>query len=771
MFKYQFFSLLIFLNFQLTSFAQESLNLAEKFYVHTDRTSYVAGEEIKFKAYSLNIHEDNKSPLSKVLYLNVVDKNGETIGKKKFQINANGSFGSIKIPENANSGYYFVYAYTKWQRNFGLEGFAVKKIFVINSQSGISYQAQNQRKPKFEMLFFPEGGILNAGAKNKVAYFLKDKNGQLLSAKGKILNEKGEVVARFESGENKIGTFIIEALNNMQYKALAYIGNDSIMFHLPKSKAIGYAFNIDKSTDNYVTVYRSKPFNKAPADALKLEIEYNGFTYLSYTDSLTSNEYNIKIPKKSFIPGTSRIIFRNTDNEILYDRFIDVYRKELMDVQLKVAKVVYSKNEKVLINLKAIYYQQPQVNANLSVSVYRLGDQDFSSEYHDFSNIATSSILSPVLTEILNPQQADIKDVYKNLNDYLLVSENPDKFKKGIKFLPETKGPYLSGIIQNDDLNHPIEPDLAIFATFLDSVRSTYTIQPDAQGQFIQLFPDKFGLHKVFFQYNGKFSNYQMIFDNDFVDSFPPYNMLPPYINESKKESLKRLMLNYQIMKQFNGNPLITKKTDNLENLFYGIPDSSYILQKYIDLPTMEEVFNNIILNVLVKKRKNEYQIAVYDENNLPLNFSLLILVDGLPITNLETVLKIHPLKVKKISVINSNYLIGERYFGGIISIFSKENDFAGIKLPSTAQIIDFELITPSNEILAKDFSDLKTEKHLPDLRNTIYWNPEIITDNSGNANFSFYTSDETGKFIIRVEGISAEGSPGVGYFVYEVTK
>ena len=49
---------------------------------------------------------------------------------------------------------------------------------------------------------------------------------------------------------------------------------------------------------------------------------------------------------------------------------------------------------------------------------------------------------------------------------------------------------------------------------------------------------------------------------------------------------------------------------------------------------------------------------------------------------------------------------------------------------------------------------------NLPDFRSTIYWNPSLHTDTSGNAVVEFYTSDLDGEFIISVQGM-APGKTG----------
>lgn len=46
----------------------------------------------------------------------------------------------------------------------------------------------------------------------------------------------------------------------------------------------------------------------------------------------------------------------------------------------------------------------------------------------------------------------------------------------------------------------------------------------------------------------------------------------------------------------------------------------------------------------------------------------------------------------------------------------------------------------------------------IPDLRTTLYWSPRLITDEQGNAAFSFYTSDQPGNYFLNIEGIADNG-------------
>jgi hypothetical protein len=51
------------------------------------------------------------------------------------------------------------------------------------------------------------------------------------------------------------------------------------------------------------------------------------------------------------------------------------------------------------------------------------------------------------------------------------------------------------------------------------------------------------------------------------------------------------------------------------------------------------------------------------------------------------------------------------------------------------------------------------------DLRSTIYWNPAVLTDKSGNASFEFFNADGTGTYKAIIEGIDKDGN--IGRYVY----
>ncbi|MDR3217479.1 MAG: TonB-dependent receptor, partial [Dysgonamonadaceae bacterium] len=45
-----------------------------------------------------------------------------------------------------------------------------------------------------------------------------------------------------------------------------------------------------------------------------------------------------------------------------------------------------------------------------------------------------------------------------------------------------------------------------------------------------------------------------------------------------------------------------------------------------------------------------------------------------------------------------------------------------------------------------------------PDLRTTIYWEPNALTDDKGNVKLDFYTADTSVTYSVVIEGISDDG-------------
>jgi len=115
----------------------------------------------------------------------------------------------------------------------------------------------------------------------------------------------------------------------------------------------------------------------------------------------------------------------------------------------------------------------------------------------------------------------------------------------------------------------------------------------------------------------------------------------------------------------------------------------------------------------------------------------------------------------------------------GVVSIYTKELPKSSGKRISLA---DIERMLPKANVV--DLNPLGYVKHLEfykpkyetpesksvlDLRSTIYWNPSVLTDDSGKASVQFYNADGRGSYKVIVEGVDATGNFGRSIYKYNV--
>jgi hypothetical protein len=66
-------------------------------------------------------------------------------------------------------------------------------------------------------------------------------------------------------------------------------------------------------------------------------------------------------------------------------------------------------------------------------------------------------------------------------------------------------------------------------------------------------------------------------------------------------------------------------------------------------------------------------------------------------------------------------------------------------------------------------YDNPKENTKIADLRSTIYWKPNIITDQNGHASFEYFNAGSPGTYRVTIEGIDAAGNLGHKVYKYKV--
>ncbi|MGV3539720.1 MAG: TonB-dependent receptor plug domain-containing protein [Rufibacter sp.] len=115
---------------KLTSF--ENNYPQEKVYLHLDKPYYAAGEDMWFSAYLVNSSDHAPSPLSKVLYVELVNPQDSIFQRAVLPMTEGKGFGDFTLSDTIPAGLYRMRAYTSWMQNFDEDYFFHQNVQIWN---------------------------------------------------------------------------------------------------------------------------------------------------------------------------------------------------------------------------------------------------------------------------------------------------------------------------------------------------------------------------------------------------------------------------------------------------------------------------------------------------------------------------------------------------------------------------------------------------------------------------------------------------------------
>lgn len=104
----------------------------EELFVHTDKSVYVIGESVLFSTYCLDKYFHFPSPLSKVVYIELINRDGTSVLQEKIWMKEGLGSGSLYLPSSIPSGIYSLQAYTSWMKNEGPDAFFHQALCIVN---------------------------------------------------------------------------------------------------------------------------------------------------------------------------------------------------------------------------------------------------------------------------------------------------------------------------------------------------------------------------------------------------------------------------------------------------------------------------------------------------------------------------------------------------------------------------------------------------------------------------------------------------------------
>jgi hypothetical protein len=330
-----------------------------------------------------------------------------------------------------------------------------------------------------------------------------------------------------------------------------------------------------------------------------------------------------------------------------------------------------------------------------------------------------------------------------------------------VKYLPEINGHLIRGIV-NDIRNKPA-PGINTFLTVTGRPFGFYTARSNASGEVTYEVKNFYGNSQVIAQPGWDAdSSYKVEIIKPYAQATGLKKYTPYRLSEKSKEMLLQRSIGMQVQNIYSGdslrrfmNPVIP---DTLP--FYGQAQRSYRLDDYKRFTTMEEVLREYVTEIGVNLRRGKLHLRIFDFSIRDFydNYTL-VLLDGVPLTDGDKIFSYDPLKVKRLDIFHSPYINGHLVFYGIASFITYTGVFDGYELDPKLLTIDYDGLQLQREFFSPVYKTKEqSESRLPDMRNTLYWNPDIITNKDGKTVLQFYSSDRKGQYQVVVHGMNDRG-------------
>jgi len=791
---------------KFTAYSQK--HQVEKAYLHFDKPYYAAGDTMYFKAYLTQGEAHRLSHTSGVLYAELINDRNKVSNSIRMLVTDGVAWGDFALPRSLPKGNYRVRAYTQWMRNNGDEylftaNIPIGSTMVMKPDSSVNVTAKAQPKPivaKPDIKFFAEGGSLVTGVQSKIAFKAIGANGLGLNVKGTIIDNDNKEVATFASTHLGMGYFSLTPADGKTYSAkVSYPDGRQDVITLPKGddNTVGISVtDISRAFD--VKINAGKQWfqqNKGKSYTL---VVYSGGEPQSFTVKLDNLQTDVEVVKNFVHSGIAKATLFSADGEPLCERLLFVRTNDLLALNIKADQSSYKSRSKTTLNLNAITGENGPSSGHFSVSVV------------DESKVPVEENMeSTVVNNIL--LTSDLKGYIEQPNYYF--TNVTDKTNANLDLVMLTHG-YRSQwkkILSDDNtpLAYHVEKGLNV------SGQLKFGGKPLEKGMVKLFSKGKNGLMlDTLSDANGRF-----VFDNlAYSDStkfvlqartakgqkdvevkpdtavstpelaailnrdLPPDDMLEAYVKHSKKlldeQDKEGINHHTNMLKEVTVKDKKIDPFENSTNLYGKGSGDQTLTADVLDKSGYERLFDairakatSIIFTFDHKLRSNRAVLPSFKEQKQDY---MLVIVDGTPIFSDAKVLdELDVADVENVEIFlgaHGSAVYGSLASGGVVIVTTRKARKINNYYKESPGVITFKMngFYKQREFYAPKYEHAATDNK-PDLRTTIYWNPEFITDKDGNALLNYYNADGKGTYRVVIEGVDAEGNLGRQVLRYKV--
>ena len=195
---------------------------------------------------------------------------------------------------------------------------------------------------------------------------------------------------------------------------------------------------------------------------------------------------------------------------------------------------------------------------------------------------------------------------------------------------------------------------------------------------------------------------------------------------------------------------------------YFACPDIIIFPDDYTEMANFREITDNIIPQLRLRNRKDNYYLEVYNDSKGALSENNLVLLNGVPFSDINYIATLGTRDIKKIEIINSSsFIAGDMKYNAVISIYTHNVRLPEPYLKAYTMIFQNTVTGTDEENDSDEYSvPVHTRAHFPDFRNSLYWNPELKVSGNNTIAVEFTTSQLEGEYHAEIQGITSSGIP-----------
>ncbi|MCG8306617.1 MAG: carboxypeptidase-like regulatory domain-containing protein [Cytophagales bacterium] len=769
----------------------------EKVYLHLDKPYYASGERAWLKAYVVNMASNAPVKGETVLNVDLLSPDGGVALSGRVYTGNGFGHAQIDLPSDLESGAYVLRAHTDKMKGFRPLHFRTK-LEIYNPSPGNREFAKGAVDSVNAIMYFPEGGKLIESMPTQIGFLAKNRFGDPMAIKGRLIGEDGRQVSVLKSGPGGPGSIFIMPRSDFTYYPM--ISSHEIdRNEFPEVEKTGYVVMINNLKPNTIDV-SVRGSAKFEGDKFYLLVISNGVLYDRRIGSLTRGLYKTEIPKANLPGGISQILLVDESGAVQCKRLVFLNQPEEVVVNYYLAKKEFRKRERIDLVLDLQDQNGKSVNnASISVSVT---DKDKVFRGEDERNIRSYLSLG-YLTDHLFKHEGDLfnhdRETLKNLDFLMLSQQSVVPQIASFDTLRDMSGDYrdriqktgVSGIATDAKTGDPISDGVLKMISFPDPSMGFIYAKTDTSGRFRldqNVFGDSVEMVVIAFDRRGKTRKTNIAFEKQ-GEMIKPEGFISETVEMPKRgrEYIEMRQREMGEMEASQPEEMMTGLKQSFEmQTLTGRPDFNIKPDgKQKEAENLLDLFYDRFPGIAISGRGAEAKVQVKGRRGTPL-----VLYDGLtirdyiemaaeePFTNslsLTSTAKflagLKPAEVARIEIFKDNGRISEYFddsYDGIICIYS---------MPGTNKMMmpgknGFALARHTGfvypeKFIAPEYLSRNNEIFTPDSRTTLYWNPEIKTNRRGRAKIGFYNSDDARNLQICIEGITSDGIPI--FDIYEI--